>query len=118
MAERCLILAAVVAAVLLPGAIGGSPSFPDNNPDLGAYQNEGNCFPLEDTWYMIYRNYEYDPYYGGLNCLIVTEIGPYDGTSATLQAQYGGNKTAKVKATPISTPGYTVKNADNFVSLD
>ncbi|KAK8783248.1 hypothetical protein V5799_015411 [Amblyomma americanum] len=94
-----LMSAAGLASVFLPCALGGNPSFPERNPALGPYQNEGNCFPLQDSYYIMYRNYEEDPLFGGdAKCIIITETGPFVGAYAPFTVQYGGDQTANVKA--------------------
>ncbi|XP_077489473.1 uncharacterized protein LOC144100379 [Amblyomma americanum] len=106
-----LMSAAGLASVFLPCALGGNPSFPERNPALGLYQNEGNCFPLQDSYYIMHRNYEEDPLFGGdAKCIIITETGPFVGAYAPFTVQYGGDQTANVKARLLSSPGYTVKN--------
>uniref|UniRef100_A0A023G9B5 Putative lipocal-1 1 n=1 Tax=Amblyomma triste TaxID=251400 RepID=A0A023G9B5_AMBTT len=114
-----LILAAELASLFFSRAYGGSSSFPENNPELGAYQNEGKCFPLQDTYYIMYRNYKEDPLFGGeAKCIIIAETGPFVDGSSTFQVQYGGNNTVNVKATLLSSPGYSVQNVIQIQSID
>ncbi|XP_077491839.1 uncharacterized protein LOC144102443 [Amblyomma americanum] len=118
MAAKQLILCAVLAAVLLPGSLGSSQQFIENNPALGVYQDEGKCFPLQDVWYIVYRNFEEDPYFGGdAKCMIITQTSGSHGGTGLFKVEYGGNQVTRVRGTPISSPGYKVKNVVQVESL-
>ncbi|XP_077532558.1 uncharacterized protein LOC144144927 [Haemaphysalis longicornis] len=87
-----------------------SPHYIDNNPALGPYQDETDCFPLTEAWYVIYRNYAYDPYFGGDPvCVVINEDGPFQNGVGTFTVEYGDSQ-ANVKVTLESSPGYTAKN--------
>lgn len=48
------------------------------------------CFPLTETWYLVYRNYEEDPAMGGTaKCVRGTQAGPLEGYSAPALLEYG-----------------------------
>ncbi|KAK8770722.1 hypothetical protein V5799_012813, partial [Amblyomma americanum] len=69
-----------------------SQEFLDNNPELRDYQDEEECFPFNETWYEVYRNFESDPYFGGNGtCIRTTETGPYTNGSTTAIAQFSPN---------------------------
>ncbi|CAN7937440.1 unnamed protein product, partial [Ixodes hexagonus] len=80
------------------------------NPTLGKYQDESQCFPLAQTWYTVYRNYESDPIFGGPDsCLSDFETGtPVDG-EYPLAFKFG-NQTVETVLTLESSDGYTAKN--------
>ncbi|CAN7937439.1 unnamed protein product [Ixodes hexagonus] len=88
----------------------GSQSWLELNPDLQQYQDLSKCFPLPETWYMIYRNYESDPPFGGTaKCVRFTENGSSDNGSYPLLFE-SVNQTSDVTATLESSTGYTAKN--------
>ncbi|XP_077511324.1 uncharacterized protein LOC144121800 [Amblyomma americanum] len=94
-----------------------SQEFLDNNPELRDYQDEEECFPFNETWYEVYRNFESDPYFGGNGtCIRTTETGPYTNGSTTAIAQFSPNVSLDVILTLVSTPGYDVKNTINVES--
>ncbi|CAN7989290.1 unnamed protein product [Ixodes hexagonus] len=72
------------------------PPYPELNPALGKYQSAGQCFPLEGTWYSIYRNYEFDPLFGGTaKCGKFTSLGPAKNGSYPLLARYADHTRAQ-----------------------
>ncbi|CAN7937438.1 unnamed protein product, partial [Ixodes hexagonus] len=88
----------------------GSKSFPELNPDLQQYQDLSKCFPLSETWYTLYRNFESDPDLGGSDkCVRYTETGPPADGAYPLLFQFG-DQAVNVTGTLGSTPGYTGKN--------
>ncbi|XP_077489699.1 uncharacterized protein LOC144100743 [Amblyomma americanum] len=106
------------AAILLPLRLHGSQKFLDNNPALGAYQDVIKCFPAHGTLYLLYRNYEYDPYYGGTaKCVYATQNDPVINDSTFITIGYE-NTERRVRMTFLSGPGSTVKNEVNFKALD
>ncbi|XP_077534944.1 uncharacterized protein LOC144146860 [Haemaphysalis longicornis] len=111
----------IVASLILFRAFGllyAGQSFPENNPQLGVYQDESNCFPLRSTWYIMYRSFENDPYFGGSPmCIAVYENGPFENGSGGITVEVGGKDKVNATATLISSPGYEVKNVLN-ISVD
>ncbi|CAN7937442.1 unnamed protein product, partial [Ixodes hexagonus] len=105
-----LLRLAVVTLVSLHWT-GGSISHPELNPELGKYQDEGpQCFPLTETWYMVYRNYESDPVFGGTaGCLRYTQEGPMSNGTVPLVIRYG-NDAVYATGFLASSPGYTAEN--------
>lgn len=96
------------------GFLHAGQSFPENNPELGVYQDESNCFPLRHTWYIIYRSFENDPYFGGSpTCIAVYENGPFENGSGGITVEVGGTNKVNATATLMSSPGYSVKNVVN-----
>ncbi|KAM7308383.1 uncharacterized protein ISCGN_012017 [Ixodes scapularis] len=83
-------------------------------PELGKYQDESKCFPLQETWYMMYRSHEIDPGFGGkAKCVKGYQTGPLVDGSAPIRLHIGGtniNATYNLN----STEGYQAKNAAEF----
>ncbi|XP_077534945.1 uncharacterized protein LOC144146861 [Haemaphysalis longicornis] len=98
------------------GLLHAGQSFPESNPDMGVYQDEANCFPLSGTWYIIYRSFENDPYFGGSpKCIAVYENGPFENGSGGITVEVGGTQKVNATATLVSSPGYSAKNVINAV---
>ncbi|KAM7307657.1 uncharacterized protein ISCGN_011293 [Ixodes scapularis] len=92
-----------------------STAYLDQNPALQEYQDEASIFPLKETWYMAYRNFEFDPVFGGdAKCVRFKSNGP--GADGTYPAvfQYAPDFSADATITPILSPGYTIENVLNF----
>ncbi|KAM7299015.1 uncharacterized protein ISCGN_019582 [Ixodes scapularis] len=107
-------LLAVAALLVLHGAY-ASTSYPEQNPALQEYQNESPCFPLEETWYVAYRNYETDPYFGGsAKCVRFSETDPGQNGAYPVILEYDPSFSADLTVTLSSSPGYTLKNILNF----
>ncbi|KAL3210715.1 hypothetical protein MRX96_008658 [Rhipicephalus microplus] len=106
-----LTLAVILAFVSLPLLTNGSSDVRYNNPLLGVYQNEEACFPLEEKWYIMYRNYKDDPYFGSAGqCIKIFATGPFVDNSGPFEVDVGDSDKIKVEASLLSSPGYTVKN--------
>ncbi|XP_077532561.1 uncharacterized protein LOC144144931 [Haemaphysalis longicornis] len=108
---------AALAFVHTFGNLHAAQSFPENNPELGEYQNEGACFPLRDTWYIMYRSFDYDVYFGGdPTCLVISASGPFENDSGKFTVGVGGTVKVNVTATLTSSPGYEVQNIIHVVA--
>ncbi|KAK8770431.1 hypothetical protein V5799_013104 [Amblyomma americanum] len=106
------------AALIFPPTLHASKKFLDNNPALGAYQDTSECFPSKANFYLLYRNYEYDPNYGGMaKCVYATQHDPVVRDSTVMTFNYGGNKRP-AKITFGCGPGYTEKNVASIKHLD
>ncbi|CAN7994716.1 unnamed protein product, partial [Ixodes pacificus] len=83
---------------------------PESNPALGKYQDESECFPLAESWYSVYRNYEFDPVLGGTEkCVSDFEtLAEVNGAFPTVFKI--GNETVNTLVTLDSSEGYTAKN--------
>ncbi|XP_040067971.1 uncharacterized protein LOC115329798 [Ixodes scapularis] len=104
-----LALSAVTGLICLTFS-SGSQSWPELNPDLEQYQDFTKCFPLQESWYTIYRNYESDPVFGGSEkCIKYTESGPPVNGAYPLHFDFG-NQSGMASTTLESSPGYTGKN--------
>ncbi|XP_077551349.1 uncharacterized protein LOC144165101 [Haemaphysalis longicornis] len=102
-----------IAAVVFPSALLGHAALLGNNPALGVFQNEGNCFPVKETWYITQRNYEIDPYFGILPaCTTISAAWPFSNNTGKFKVQVG-TLPIYVTITLMSSPGYTVKNVLN-----
>ncbi|EEC12547.1 secreted protein, putative [Ixodes scapularis] len=64
-------------------------NYPEMNPELGKYQDASAVFPLSETWYAAYRNYEDDPVFGTSKCLGFTEAQPEEDGGYPVVARYG-----------------------------
>ncbi|CAN7937446.1 unnamed protein product [Ixodes hexagonus] len=94
-----------------------SSSYPELNPALQKYQDESLVFPLAEKWYMVYRNYESDPAFGGnAKCVRFTQTGPKENDAYPLLLEYTGH-SEKYTVTLLSSPGYSTKNVMNFQAV-
>ncbi|XP_077532565.1 uncharacterized protein LOC144144934 [Haemaphysalis longicornis] len=118
MLQKMISLYPLIAAMALLGtfnSVHSGQSFLENNPSLGSHQDETDCFPLQDTWFLIYRNFENDPYFGGSpKCIEFSEPGPFVNGSFPVIGTVGGNVTLDTVVTLMSSPGYTEKNVLNL----
>ncbi|KAM7298079.1 uncharacterized protein LOC115318382 isoform X2 [Ixodes scapularis] len=109
-----LALFAVEALLVLHGT-SASTSYPEQNPALQEYQDQSSFFPLEETWYVAYRNYETDPFFGGsAKCVRFSEREPGENGTYPIVIEYDPSFSANLAVTLSSSPGYTVKNLVNF----
>ncbi|XP_029848976.2 uncharacterized protein LOC115331055 [Ixodes scapularis] len=103
-----------IAALVSLNFCSGSQSWPELNPELQQYQDLSKCYPLPVTWYVIFRNFESDPVFGGTaKCVRFTETGPPEDGAYPVLIEYG-NQSTHTKSTLESSPGYTVKNVLSF----
>ncbi|XP_075728419.1 uncharacterized protein LOC119165692 [Rhipicephalus microplus] len=64
--------------------------YPELRSDLQQFQDSSRCFPDIGEWYQIYRNYYYDPNYGGTaKCVKYTRYGAYQNFSTPSMFTYG-----------------------------
>ncbi|CAN7986954.1 unnamed protein product [Ixodes hexagonus] len=104
------ILLAATVLLVLRCSCASTPDL-DRNPALQQFQNEALAFPLKETWYMKYRNYETDPFFGGTaKCVRVTETNAGQDGIYPLVLQYNPGVSVDINVTLSSSPGYTVKN--------
>nr|XP_037273680.1 uncharacterized protein LOC119165692 [Rhipicephalus microplus] len=91
--------------------------YPELRSDLQQFQDSSKCFPDIGEWYQIYRNYYYDPNYGGTaKCVKYTRYGAYQNFSTPSMFTYGQGEVQSVKGdlTLTSTPCYMNKNYHTF----
>ncbi|KAK8779966.1 hypothetical protein V5799_018693, partial [Amblyomma americanum] len=68
------------------------------------------CTSWNETWYIVYRNYEVDPYHGdSTHCVNATQIG-FDDETTSIITEEKGKETWYAKCRLTSSPGYTRKN--------
>ncbi|KAM7282669.1 uncharacterized protein LOC120849734 [Ixodes scapularis] len=104
------------ATILILHGGGSTSNFPELNPDLEMYQDIPKGFPLTETWYMLYRNYEEDPNFGTSKCVRFSQVGPEEEGGYHILIEYGEEpQSANALFTLASTEGYTSKNQLNFV---
>ncbi|KAM7308398.1 uncharacterized protein ISCGN_012032 [Ixodes scapularis] len=103
-----------VSVLLIPLSNGGRPPYPELNPALGKYQNAPECLPIRETWYSVYRNYVYDPEFGGAaKCGRLTSLGPEQNGSFPMLLEYG-HTSIEILSTPVAYEGYDVKNLQYY----
>ncbi|EEC18788.1 hypothetical protein ISCGN_011490 [Ixodes scapularis] len=101
-----LILLALTVVSLFAFSASSSPHI-DLNPELGKYQNLDECFPLRETWITLYRNYPWDPVFGGdATCIRESGTGPGVNGTYPILSQFG-NVSVKATATFEASNGYT-----------
>ncbi|XP_070388515.1 uncharacterized protein [Dermacentor albipictus] len=77
------------------------------------------CFPLDNTWHQMYRDFEEDPYLGGKSkCVKGTETGDFVGDSAVVIFEYPPDTIKNTTIKLMSSPGYTAKNVLNVQPID
>ncbi|XP_075535047.1 uncharacterized protein LOC142570559 [Dermacentor variabilis] len=79
------------------------------------------CFPLEQSWHQMYRDFEEDPYLGGKSkCVKGTQTGDFVGDSAVVVFEYppDGIKLAVTTDAwaPVSTSAWTGKGCSLWVT--
>ncbi|XP_049268959.1 uncharacterized protein LOC119382094 [Rhipicephalus sanguineus] len=104
-ARPCAMILIVVAAL-----IRRSDAFLDDNPALGAYQDESKCLNWTEPWYVIYRNYEVDPLFGDSTQCASASVVTSDPAEPAFWTKEQGETTRFLKDTLLSSPGYTSKN--------
>ncbi|XP_075531649.1 uncharacterized protein LOC142564519 [Dermacentor variabilis] len=93
--------------------------YPELRPDLQKYQDPLACPETPDKWYLMYRNYPYDPFYGGAaKCVSFQRLGPSKDLAVPSKFSWhtNGAGTQSVVGTYgfSSTPGYRAKNLHIF----
>ncbi|XP_077508047.1 uncharacterized protein LOC144119254 [Amblyomma americanum] len=92
--------------------------YPELRGDLQAYQEHSRCYPDVGEWYQIYRNYYYDPDFGGASkCVKYQSYGTYENFSTPAFFTYGitGNGSVPGRYSLSSTPCYNGKNLGTFI---
>ncbi|EEC19184.1 hypothetical protein IscW_ISCW014953, partial [Ixodes scapularis] len=89
MARALLISTIAATALLLPWCRGASPPYPELNPALSKYQDATKCLPITEKWYIVYRNYESDPLFGGkAQCGKFSSLGPEEDGGFAMKLQF------------------------------
>ncbi|XP_037581109.1 uncharacterized protein LOC119464274 [Dermacentor silvarum] len=94
--------------------------YPELRFDLQKYQDPMACPARAGEWHMVYRNYPYDPFYGGVaKCVSFQRLGPVKDFTfpAKFSWRSDGAGTQSVVGTYVfsSTPGYTARNLHTFL---
>ncbi|XP_054934132.2 uncharacterized protein [Dermacentor andersoni] len=113
-----LATAAIYASCFCP-SFTQAKYYPEVPPDLQKYQDPLTCPETPDKWYMMYRNYPYDPFYGGAaKCVNFQRLGPSKDFAVPSKFSWHtkGAGTQSVVGTYVSTsmPGYRNKNFHTF----
>ncbi|KAM7307886.1 uncharacterized protein LOC115308461 [Ixodes scapularis] len=106
---RLLLL--TIPTILNVRCISASKEFPEVNPMLGPWQDLNMVFPLTDTWYVTYRNYEEDPVFGAAKCLRTKQDSPETESGYPIIVNYDGlDEPITLLLTTSPSDGYTVNN--------
>ncbi|KAH6931929.1 hypothetical protein HPB50_001667 [Hyalomma asiaticum] len=108
-------------ALLLIGllSLSASQQMLDLNPDLAPFQDDSECFPLEQSWHQIYRDFEEDPYLGGkAKCVKGLQTGDFVGDSALVVFEFPPDGVINTTFKLMSSPGYTAKNVLNVQPVE
>ncbi|XP_029833992.2 uncharacterized protein LOC115318411 [Ixodes scapularis] len=105
----------VTVLLVLLHSTSARKAYMERNPALQEYQNQSSCFPLEETWHMAYRNYEFDPAMGyAARCVRYGQTRSGRNGRHPVILTYKPNVVIDLTVTLRSTPGYTAKNVMNF----
>uniref|UniRef100_L7LQS6 Putative salivary lipocalin n=1 Tax=Rhipicephalus pulchellus TaxID=72859 RepID=L7LQS6_RHIPC len=100
----------------------GGIFYPELRKDLEKYHDPHRCTAQRPQWYMMYRNYYYDPFYGGTaNCVKFQRTAP--PKNFTMPATYSwcgqsGCGSVDVHYSLLSTPGYEARNLHTFTAKE
>uniref|UniRef100_A0A224YLT8 Lipocalin n=1 Tax=Rhipicephalus zambeziensis TaxID=60191 RepID=A0A224YLT8_9ACAR len=100
----------------------GGIFYPEMRKDLEKYHDPHRCTAQRPQWYLMYRNYYYDPYYGGTaNCVKFQRTAP--PKNFTMPATYSwcgpsGCGSIDVHYSLLSTPGYEARNLHSFTAKE
>ncbi|XP_075532027.1 uncharacterized protein LOC142564763 [Dermacentor variabilis] len=96
-------------------------SYPELQPQLEIFQN---CYPDRGIWFMVKRNYPYDPFHGGsARCVKYERIGPVIGNSMNVRYSWCQDGSGRGYGSSVgrhvltNTPGYRAGNLYNFFSF-
>ncbi|CAN7986950.1 unnamed protein product, partial [Ixodes hexagonus] len=107
-------LSVVMVLLVLHRSCASTPHI-EQNPALQKYQNETACFPLEERWFIKYRNKESDSMFGGTaKCVRFSETDPGEDGAYPVILEYEPDVSIDLTVTLSSSPGYTAQNILNF----
>ncbi|XP_065305420.1 uncharacterized protein Bet3 [Dermacentor albipictus] len=71
------------------------------------------CFPLKQPWFMVYRNYEADPFFGlAAKCVRVSPTDvPYVDNATHVKVEFGDHDSLDLSVQLVPTSGYRHQNA-------
>lgn len=82
------------------------------DPELGRFQDDGKCFPLKESWYIVYRSYESDPFFGlTAKCVRIhsTDV-PYVNNATKVKVEFGDDEKLDLHVKLVSSEGYNHQN--------
>ncbi|EEC03622.1 conserved hypothetical protein [Ixodes scapularis] len=87
------------------------PNYPELNPEFQSFQDMSKGFPLTETWYILYRNYEDDPVFGTDKCVRFNQENPAtDGEYPVTFKSGEDSEPINTKIMLEPSEGYTVTN--------
>ncbi|KAK8758627.1 uncharacterized protein LOC144099053 [Amblyomma americanum] len=104
--RRCLLISACAF-------LAAEAQFDVRDPELGEFQDDGKCFPLKHSWFVVYRSYEADPFFGlTAKCVRFhsTET-PYVNNATSIRVEFGDHDKQDVYVKLVSFQGYKHQNA-------
>ncbi|XP_075552134.1 uncharacterized protein LOC142585331 [Dermacentor variabilis] len=109
MCWKVLVLSTTCCALFL----GARAQVNVRDPELGEFQDDGKCFPLKQPWFMVYRNYEADPFFGlAAKCVRVSPTDvPYVDNATHLKVEFGDHDSLDLSVQLVPTSGYRHQNA-------
>ncbi|XP_077485137.1 uncharacterized protein LOC144095225 [Amblyomma americanum] len=109
LAHRIVTVASL--GVLVLHVVQGNLFYPELRSDLQKYQDVGSCYPDVGDWYVVYRNYYEDPYFGKAEkCVKFSTYGDYQNFSKAAIATFGTNGVGSGRISLSSTKCYWAKN--------
>ncbi|KAL3243549.1 hypothetical protein MRX96_020147 [Rhipicephalus microplus] len=83
------------------------------DPELGEFQDDGKCFPLKQPWFVAFRNYEVDPFFGlAAKCVRFSPTDvPYVDNATHVKVEYGDHDSLDLSVQLVRTDGYHHQNA-------
>uniref|UniRef100_A0A6G5A940 Putative lipocalin 21 n=1 Tax=Rhipicephalus microplus TaxID=6941 RepID=A0A6G5A940_RHIMP len=81
------------------------------DPELGEFQDDGKCFPLKQPWFVAFRNYEVDPFFGlAAKCVRFSPTDvPYVDNATHVKVEYGDHDSLDLSVQLVRTDGITTK---------
>ncbi|XP_075552132.1 uncharacterized protein LOC142585330 isoform X1 [Dermacentor variabilis] len=98
-------------------AVAANALYYETKPELARYQDEAECFPYEERWYVIYRTFEHDPYLGDGKCAYLSQTKPLVNGTAEAQLKYRTGEVVDFKTELHKTEGYNYYNKHNVTLL-
>ncbi|KAH6923352.1 hypothetical protein HPB50_000437 [Hyalomma asiaticum] len=97
------------------------PFYPELRPDIQKYQDAQRCPDMREDFYLVYRNYLYDPYYGGTSrCVKFHRIEAYTDVHTSTKVSWHspgyGRRYMHGHQILTSTPGYMIRNEHTLIS--
>ncbi|KAL3246225.1 hypothetical protein MRX96_057823 [Rhipicephalus microplus] len=114
-----LLTSVILSIFLFYKASASSLSYPEDRTDLQHYQDSSRCYPDVGEWYLMYRNYYYDPIFGGTaKCLKYAKYGAYKNFSSPAIYTFAGNEKITGRLALDSSECYVSKDTLGFIPDD